>query len=108
MKKYLTIAAVILGVTAAHAEAPATFTCAYQNGDMFTVVGSGGVTLIQWGNNPFHDAKSEWNEPFLYVSETAEHGTFAMRWNVKTGEADGWTKFDNGETRGGPLFCRFK
>lgn len=108
MKKIL-IAAFLLISNAVYAqEEPATFICAFQNGESFTVVGQNKTTMIQWGNGPFHDATATWEEPFLYVAQKAERGTFAMRWNVKTGEADGWTKFADGSTKGGPLFCAFK
>ena len=109
MKKLLVILALMATPAAADTNAPATMTCAFQTGESFTVVGQAGTTMIQWGTNAFRSAASAFEAPWLTVVERADNGNlFKMAFNVKTKEAYGETTFEDGQKKGGPLWCAFR
>lgn len=109
MKKLLVILALMATPAAADNNAPATISCYFQTGESFTVVGSGGTTMIQWGTNGFRAAASAFETPWLTVVERADNGNmFKMAFNVKTKEAYGETTFTDGQKKGGPLWCAFR
>ena len=109
MKKLLVILALMATPAAADTNAPATISCYFQTGESFTVVGSGGTTMIQWGTNGFRAAASAFETPWLTVVERADNGNlFKMAFNVKTKEAYGETTFTDGQKKGGPLWCAFR
>jgi len=93
----------------ADGNAPATLSCYFQTGESFTVVGSSGTTMIQWGNNGFRSATSAFESPWLTVVERADNGNmFKMAFNVNTKDAFGETTFTDGHKKGGPLWCVFR
>ena len=109
MKKLLVILALMATPAAADTNAPATISCYFQTGESFTVVGSGGTTMIQWGTNGFRAAASAFETPWLTVVERADNGNmFKMAFNVNTKDAYGETTFTDGRKKGGPLWCVFK
>lgn len=107
MKKII-LAAMLL-VTPALAENPATLVCYFQSGEHFTVVGSGGTSMIQWDDKGFRSAATAFEDPWLTVVEASDSGNkFKMAFNVKTKEAYGETQFTDGRKNGGPLWCAFR
>jgi hypothetical protein len=109
MKKLLVLLALVATPAAADSNAPATISCYYQTGESFTVVGQGGTTMIQWGNNGFRSAASAFETPWLTVVERADNGNqFKMAFNVRTKSAFGETTFADGHKSGGPLWCVWK
>ena len=107
MKKII-IAAMLLA-TSAFAEKPATLSCYFQSGENFTVVGSGGTSMIQWGDHGFRSAATTYEDPWLTVVEVSDSGNmFKMAFNVRTKAAFGETQFTDGHKKGGPLWCAFK
>ena len=108
MKKILLTASLLLA-TPVLADQPATLTCYFQSGEHFTVVGSGGTSMIQWDNKGFRSAASAFEDPWLTVVELSDTGNrFKMAFNVRTKEAYGETTFSDGHKNGGPLWCVFK
>jgi hypothetical protein len=108
MKKII-LAASLLFATPVLADNPATLTCYFQSGEHFTVVGSGGTTMIQWDNKGFRSAISNFEDPWLTVVEVSEQGNmFKMAFNVRSKQAFGETQFVDGHKSGGPLWCVFK
>jgi len=108
MKKIL-LAATLLFATPVLADNPATLTCYFQSGEHFTVVGSGGTTMIQWENKGFRSAISNFENPWLTVVEVSDTGNrFKMAFNAKTKEAYAETQFTDGHKSGGPLWCAFQ
>jgi hypothetical protein len=108
MRKIL-LAALLLLATPVLAEQPATLTCYFQSGEHFTVVGSGGTSMIQWDAKGFRSAASAFEDPWLTVVELSDTGNrFKMAFNVRTKEAYGETTFSDGHKSGGPLWCVFK
>ena len=109
MKRLLVIMALMATPAVAESNAPATLSCYFQTGESFTVVGSGGTTMIQWGTNGFRAAASAFETPWLTVVERADNGNmFKMAFNVNTKDAYGETTFTDGRKKGGPLWCAFK
>jgi len=108
MKKIL-LAASLLFATPVLADNLATLTCYFQSGEHFTVVGSGGTTMIQWENKGFRSAISNFEAPWLTVVEVSDTGNrFKMAFNAKTKEAYAETQFTDGHKSGGPLWCAFQ
>jgi len=97
-----------LMATPALAEEPASFSCYFQTGQHFTVVGQANNTLIQWDDGSFKNAASSFQDPWLTVVQIGDSGTFKMAFNVRTKDAFGETTFSDGTKRGGPLWCAFK
>jgi hypothetical protein len=92
----------------AHAE-PNNFSCAFDNGEYFTAIGSGVTALIRWGDDgDFQPAEIIYRDPNLTVLQFANGNSFRAVWNVNSGDAVGQLIIgETGRRDGGKMYCKF-